>query len=55
MSPPYKQCPFCDEVFDIGATDHALVERHVRSKHRDEGREIRPADEEGRTRAWTDG
>ncbi len=35
----FKQCPFCDEVFDIGATDHQLVEVHIAEKHREEGAE----------------
>ena len=29
----YKQCPFCDEVFEIGPTDDVPLRRHLRLTH----------------------
>jgi hypothetical protein len=31
--PVYKQCPFCDEVFEIGPADDAPLRRHLRHTH----------------------
>ena len=35
----FKQCPFCEKVFDIRATDHQFMEVHIAAKHRDEKEE----------------
>lgn len=31
----YKQCPFCDRVFEIGETDHRPMKAHIRAEHAD--------------------
>lgn len=46
----FKQCPFCDEVFDIGATDHQLMEVHITEKHRGEEKKQKARQRRGRIR-----
>ncbi len=31
----YKQCPFCDRVFEIGETDYRPMKAHIRARHAD--------------------
>lgn len=34
----YKQCPFCEELFEIGSEGHEPMRRHLRTVHADDER-----------------
>lgn len=51
----FKQCPFCDEVFDIGPADHQLMEVHIAEKHRDEKNNWKAQQWRGQIRLRTTG
>jgi len=36
----FKQCPFCEEVFEIGPTDEIPLRRHLRFTHVEQGGRI---------------
>ncbi|MFC5970967.1 hypothetical protein ACFPYI_06435 [Halomarina salina] len=38
----YKRCPFCDELFAIGAEDDAPMRRHMEDAHGELGRPPSP-------------
>lgn len=33
----YQPCPFCNRVFEIGASDYRPMKAHIRARHADEG------------------
>lgn len=33
MAAVFKQCPFCNRVFEIGSRDHEPMRRHIRLMH----------------------
>jgi hypothetical protein len=37
MGKVYQGCPFCDHVFEIGATDYRPMKRHIRTEHTESG------------------
>jgi hypothetical protein len=35
--PVFKQCPFCETVFEIGPADETPLRRHLRLTHAERG------------------